>query len=69
MDVTSVALGAAGVLGLYFLYLVLTKGGSAALAFIKSKLGSVEAAIVADVQKDIAAIKADITAIKAKVGL
>ena len=60
----------------WFVYLCVTKGIPAAWAYVKSKLGSVETALVADVQKavataqaDIATIKADIAAIKPKVGL
>jgi len=69
MDITAMALGAGAVGVVWFAYLCITKGIPAAWSYVKSKLGSVEATIVADVQKDIATIKADLTAIKAKVGL
>jgi len=76
MDVFSVAAGAAGVLGAYFLYLVATKGLSAAVAWVKTKWSSIEASAVSDlktaqttVHADIAKVKADVAAIKAKVGM
>jgi len=69
MDITAMALGAGAVGVVWFVYLCITKGIPAAWSYVKSKASSVESALVADVQKDIATIKADITAIKAKVGL
>lgn len=69
ISLPSVLLGIGVVVGLYFLSLVATKGLSAALAFIKSRVSSIEGDLVAGVQKDLATAKADIAAIKVKVGL
>lgn len=69
MDFFSVAAGAAGVLGAYFLYLVATKGLSAAVAWVKTKFSSIETSAVADIKSAIAAIEKDVAAIKAKVGM
>lgn len=69
MDIVSVAAGAAGILGVYFLYLAATKGLSAAVAWFKSKWTSIETTVVADLKADVAAVKTDVAAIKAKVGM
>jgi hypothetical protein len=69
ISIPSVLLGVGVVGGIYFASLVATKGLKAAWAFIKSKASSVEASLVADVQKDIAVLRADVAVIKTKVGL
>lgn len=69
MDIFSVFAGFAGALCAYFLYLVATKGLSAAVAWVKTKFSTLEADAVAELKAAVATVEKDVAAIKAKVGM